>query len=288
MLISKLRDYATFIKLRLSSLVVFSAVICYFFATRETNYIVLINLIIGGFLITGASNGINQILEIKTDSLMNRTSGRPLPTGKIPLTEAIFIAVVTGISGIFLLWFFVNPLSGVLGTLALLLYTLAYTPLKKITPFSVFVGAFPGAIPSMLGCVAATTGDGKITLVAWLMFAVQFMWQFPHFWAIGWVLDEDYKRGGFNMLPSPGGRDKGSAFQCLVYSVSLIPISLLPVFFGFSGTISAFLVSICGILFALQAFRLYKTCEDKDASKLMFASFIYLPVVQLSYLIDKV
>jgi protoheme IX farnesyltransferase len=192
-----------------------------------------------------------------------------------------------GIVGILVLWIFVNPLSGILGTLALILYTAVYTPLKQITPFAVFVGAFPGAIPPLLGHVASTSGFGEIQFQAWVLFAVQFMWQFPHFWAIAWVLDEDYKKAGFRMLPSLGGRDKSSAFQVLVYTLFLLPISLFPVLFGMSGSISAVVISICGILFSLQAYKLYQDLTIESARKLMFGSFIYLPVVQLAVMIGK-
>jgi protoheme IX farnesyltransferase len=180
-----------------------------------------------------------------------------------------------------------NPLSGILGTLALILYTVVYTPLKRITPFAVFVGAFPGAIPPLLGHVASTSGFGEIKFEAWILFAVQFMWQFPHFWAIAWVMDDDYKKAGFRMLPSLGGRDKSSAFQILVYTLFLLPISLFPVLFGMSGIVSAIIISICGMLFTFQAYKLYMDLTIESARKLMFGSFIYLPVVQMAVMIGK-
>ena len=180
-----------------------------------------------------------------------------------------------------------NPLSGILGMLALILYTVVYTPLKRVTPFAVFVGAFPGAIPPMLGYVASTSGFGEITFEAWILFVVQFMWQFPHFWAIAWVSHDDYTRAGFRMLPSLGGRDKSSAFQILVYTLFLLPISLFPVLFGMSGIVSAIIICICGAFFTYQAYTLYKECTVEAARKLMFGSFIYLPVVQLAVMIGK-
>lgn len=283
----KIRDYSEFMKLRLASLVVASSTICYILASESIEYSVLLSLIIGGFLLTGSSNGFNEIIERDLDALMSRTESRPLPTKRMGLVEATIIASLAGVVGIGILGYFVNPMSGLLGALALILYVAAYTPLKKITPFSVFVGAFPGSIPTMIGCVAATEGFGQITLLAWLMFAVQFVWQFPHFWAIAWRLDDDYRKAGFKMLPSPMGRDKASAFQVLVYTLTLIPISLLPVFFEITGNISLVIAVIMGSIFTWQAYRLYSDLSTEAATKLMFGSFIYLPVVQLAYMFDK-
>jgi len=284
--VGKMADYVMFVKLRLTTLVVMSAAICFLLASDEVDYAKLGFLILGGFLVTASSNGFNQISERHLDKLMSRTANRPLPTGRMSLTEAYTLATLTGLLGIALLWFFLNPLSGLLGTLALFLYVVVYTPLKQKTPFAVFVGAFPGAIPPLLGWIAATNNITSIE--PWILFAVQFMWQFPHFWAIAWVLDEDYKKAGFRMLPSAGGRDKASAFQVLVYTLFLVPISLTPIFFGISGSISAVIISLCGILFSLQAIHLFRTCSLKAAQQLMFGSFAYLPLVQLALLFDKV
>lgn len=285
---SKMTDYAQFIKLRLASLVVFSAVIGYFIGVHqlnvEANWIQLTALILGGFLVTGSSNGFNQIIERDLDKLMTRTQNRPLPTGRMSLKEAWIIATVTGIAGIAILFFYTNILSGILGASALILYTLVYTPTKRVTPFATFVGAFPGAIPPMLGCVAASEGFGSIGMAAILLFAIQFMWQFPHFWAIAWVSHEDYKKAGFHLLPSPGGRDKASAFQVVVYTIVLIPVSLFPLLFNMCGLIGSGIILVCGVLFLLQALKLYRDCEVKSAQKLMFGSFIYLPAVQLALL----
>jgi protoheme IX farnesyltransferase len=274
-------------KLRLASLVVISSTICYILASESIEYSVLLALIIGGFLLTGSSNGFNEIIERDLDALMSRTESRPLPAKRMGLVEATIIASLAGVIGIGILGYFVNPMSGLLGALAILLYVAAYTPLKRITPFSVFIGAFPGSIPTMIGCVAATEGFGQITFLAWLMFAVQFVWQFPHFWAIAWRLDDDYRKAGFKMLPSPMGRDKASAFQVLVYTLTLIPISLLPVFFEITGNISLVIAVIMGSIFTWQAYRLYSDLSAEAATKLMFGSFIYLPVVQLAYMFDK-
>ena len=287
-LVSKIRDYAAFIKLRLATLVVFSAVISYLIGSKESanfEWAKLLWLMLGGFLVTGSSNGFNQIIERDLDKLMTRTANRPLPQQRMSLMEAMLLAVITGIAGIFILSFFVNPLSGILGTLALILYTVVYTPLKRKTPFAVFVGAFPGAIPPLLGYVASTQGFGEITFHGWLLFFTQFLWQFPHFWAIAWVMDDDYKKAGFHMLPSAGGRDKSSAFQTLVYTLFLIPVSLSTVFFKLSGPYSAIIILLCGIVFAWQSYKLYKENTVEAARKLMFGSFFYLPIVQLAVLL---
>ncbi|MGQ0829243.1 MAG: heme o synthase [Bacteroidota bacterium] len=288
---NKISDYVQFIKLRLASLVLLSAAIGFVVGSHsnglEVNWTKMLMLIIGGFLVTCSSNGFNQIIEKDLDKLMDRTQNRPLPQERMTINESFVLAGLMGIAGVAILLFFMNPLSGILGTIALILYTVVYTPLKRITPFAVFVGAFPGAIPPLLGAVAATEGFGSIQLPAWILFAGQFMWQFPHFWAIAWVLDEDYKKAGFNMLPSLGGRDKSSAFQILVYTLFLYPISLLPVLFGMSGTVSVIIISICSVFFIWQAYTLYKECTVEAARRLMFGSFIYLPLVQLAVMFGK-
>ncbi len=282
MFLSKLKDYAAFSKLRLASLVVFSALCGYLMAADITDWKNLVLLLIGGFMVTGSSNGFNQIIEREPDKIMKRTQNRPLPQGRMTAREALIVASIMGLLGICMLYF-INPLSALLGAIALILYTAVYTPLKKETPFAVFVGAFPGAVPPMLGYIAFT---GSLDLEAWILFAIQFMWQFPHFWAIAWKLDDDYKLAGFKMLPS-GNRDKSSAYLILVYTLMLIPVSLLPLVFGISGYISAGIILLAGIAFLILAVRLFNSLSPLDASRLMFASFIYLPVVQVAMLIDK-
>jgi len=285
--VRKAKDYAEFIKLRLAALVVLSSSICYGLAAEHFDWPTLVVLVVGGFLLTGASNGLNEVMERDLDALMDRTRNRPLPQSRMSVTEGLVVASLAGVAGIGSLWLFINPMSGILGAIALILYVAAYTPLKQMTPFAVFVGAFPGSIPPMLGCVAATDGFGQITFLALLMFAVQFLWQFPHFWAIAWRLDADYKKAGFKMLPSPEGRVKASAFQILVYTIGLVPVSLLPTYFGFTGNFSAGVAVVCGAVFVFQAIKLYQSLSADDAKRLMFGSFIYLPVVQLAYLIDR-
>jgi protoheme IX farnesyltransferase len=284
----KIKDYSEFLKLRLASLVVLSSVICYALATDDFNLYTTAALVIGGTLLTGASNGFNEIIERDLDALMERTKNRPLPATTMSVTEAWVVAGLFGALGVGILWVLINPMCGILGLVAMFLYAVIYTPLKQKTPFAVFVGAFPGSIPPMLGCVAATEGFGQITLLSLLMFSVQFIWQFPHFWAIAWRVHDDYLKAGFKMLPSAGGRDKGTAFQIVVYTLGLIPVSLLPTFFGYTGFISAGIAAIAGIIFTKQAIDLYRSLSSEDAKKLMFGSFVYLPVVQLAYLIDKI
>jgi len=282
---ARLKDYSLLSKLRLSSLVVFSAAIGFVIGTRgEFVFSQLCWLILGGFLVTGSSNAFNQIIERDLDRLMDRTKNRPLPAGRMSVVEAMVAAVLMGVAGILILWIFMNPLCGLLSALSLLIYTLIYTPLKRITPFSVFVGAIPGAFPPLLGYVAATNVIGMEAL---LLYFLQFIWQFPHFWAIAWVMDDDYKKAGFKMLPSSGGRDRNSAFQTMAYTLSLVPLALLLHFFGQFSLWSTALVATTGIFFAGPSFMLYRHLDIPSAKKLMYASFIYLPVVQLILMVDK-
>ena len=282
---SKISDIVQFTKFRLASLVVLSAALCYLFGADEINYSSLTMLIIGGFFVTAASNGFNQIIEKDLDKLMNRTSKRPLPDGRMSLTDAYIISITFGVVGLAILYIWLGLACFLLGLFALASYTFIYTPLKQKTPFAVFVGAFPGAIPPLLGYVAAT---GSFDIAAWLVFGIQFLWQFPHFWAIAWVLDDDYKKAGFKMLPSKEGRDKNSAFQIMVYTFSLIPIVLLPYYFHLTGITSTILNIIFGILFSYQSVKLYQDCSLKSAKNLMFGSFAYLPLVQLAMYVDKI
>ena len=280
---ARLYDYALLTKFKLSSLVVFSAAMGFMTAPGPLDISRLMLLIIGGFLVTGASNGLNQVIERDLDKLMNRTSNRPLPDHRLSINEALFLCIAAGIIGVFILTYSLNFASGVLGLFALLSYTLVYTPLKRKTSFSVFAGAIPGAIPPLLGWVAAT---GRFGIEAWVLFAIQFIWQFPHFWAIAWVLDDDYKRAGFIMLPT-GQRDKGTALQTFIYSLSLLPIGFMPFLFGLSGWISVAVIAITTLYFAYTAYQLFVDQAITSARRLMFASFIYLPVVQLIIVLDK-
>lgn len=265
-------------------MVVISSALGYYIGLQSFNLLAFVSLLVGGFLVTGSSNAMNQIIEREYDALMKRTAGRPLPTGKIGVQGAWVISAISGILGLFLLYFMVNPLTGILAGLSLFIYVVLYTPLKRISGFSVFVGAFPGAIPPMLGWVAAT---GTFGLEAGLLFAIQFMWQFPHFWAIAWIGHEDYSKAGFKMLPTASGKSEHTAFIILLYSLMLIPVSMSPLVFGLCSIWTAIFVGLCGVLFAVPAFKLYMSSEDKQAKTLMFASFLYLPLVLLAFFIDK-
>lgn len=280
---SKVKDYVLLLKLRLAFLVVLSAVSGYLFLGGAIN-INFAYLIIGGFLITGASNGFNQIIEKDLDKLMARTANRPIPSGRMSVNEAFIVSAISAIVGTILL-FQINYFSGILGILAFAMYVFLYTPMKRITPWAVFVGAFPGAIPPLLGVVAVT---GTFDLTAGTIFFIQFIWQFPHFWAIAWVLDDDYAKAGFSLLPSKKRKNKTSAFQILLYTLFMVPVSLLPWVFGWTSDVTAFVASAAGAWFFLKAYQLYYHLDDKSAKKLMFASFIYLPIIQFLYVFDKI
>lgn len=272
-----------FAKIRLSLLVVFSAMIGYLAAGTEFRWFELVAVCLGGMLITASSNGINQVMEKEQDRQMSRTSQRPLPKENMTVQEGIVLSVVLGLGGLALLWFGTNPFCTMMSLGALVLYSFVYTPLKKVTSLAVFVGAFPGALPPLLGWVAAT---GEISYEALLIFAIQFMWQFPHFWAIAWRLDDDYKKAGYIMLPFSNGRSKANAFQILLYTLMMVPVSMFPLAFGYINWISSATIILLTILFCIPAVMLYRTLDIKWATQLMFSSFIYLPVVQLLILFN--
>ena len=281
-----LNDFLQLSKIRLTTSVVFSAIAGYFIAGGMLKSLDLIALILGGFLVVSASNGFNQIIEKDLDKLMKRTEDRPLPQQRITTFQAMLLSLAMGLAGVYFL-FSINFYSGFFGSLSVLLYVLAYTPLKRISSFSVFVGAFPGAIPFMLGWIAVTN---HFAIEAGILFAIQFIWQFPHFWAIAWVSDDDYTKAGFKMLP--GNKGKSTAFKAFMYTMFLIPLSVLP-FFKFTGklelsSIACLLTLILGLWFMTKSIYLFKTLSNEDAKKLMFSSFIYLPLLQLIYVIDKI
>uniref|UniRef100_UPI004047BCC6 heme o synthase n=1 Tax=Algoriphagus sp. TaxID=1872435 RepID=UPI004047BCC6 len=283
---SRVSAYYDLIKFRLSALVTFSAVFGYILGDRgiDFGWSGFVGLVLGGFFISGASGAANEIMERDLDKLMKRTQNRPLPLQLISLQEAYWFTGIVALMGITLLWIFTNPLTTGLGVLSMLLYVFAYTPLKRVGPIAVFVGAIPGAMPPLLGWTAAT---GEITHQALIIFGIQFIWQFPHFWAIAWVSDEDYKRAGFKLLPSGGGQDLNTAIQIMIYTLFLLPLGLLPSYFGLVGLNSGIVATVCGVLFLAQTFSLMRDCSRKSALKIMFGSFIYLPVVQIAYLLDK-
>jgi protoheme IX farnesyltransferase len=281
----KVQDYQQLIKTRLTALVVFSAAVTYATAAKGAiNWMDLTILSIAGFLVVAASNGLNQIIEKNYDILMIRTADRPVATNRMSVNEAAIASLLMGIVGVVLMAMYLNPLTGLLALASLISYAFIYTPLKRVSPVSVFVGAFPGALPVLIGWTAFS---GQITSEALILFGVQFIWQFPHFWSIAWILDEDYKRAGFKMLPSYG-KHKNTALQNLAFTLLLIPIGFLPTQEGFTGIVSGIIAMGAGLTMTYFAFRLYKTCDNKDARRLMFASFLYLPLVQIAYLIDKI
>ena len=280
---SQFKIYLIFTKFRLSFLVILSALSGYLFA-GGTDLLEIFYLLLGGTLVTAASNGANQIWERDLDSLMKRTENRPLPRGWMSLKEAYLICIFSLIIGTILL-LLINWQSAALGFLAFITYVFIYTPMKRVSPWAVLVGAFPGAIPPFLGAIAATDHFG---FLPGILFFVQFTWQFPHFWAIAWVLYDDYKLAGFSLLPSKSGRSKASAFQIMAYSLALIPFSLVPWLLGWTGTLTLYVASGLGILFFLYAYKLFVNCETADARKLMFASFVYLPIIQFIYVFDRV
>ena len=282
---TKIIDYAIFFKLRLSSLVLFSAFAGYVLAADTIIWAQLGFLMLGGFLVTASSNGFNQVIEKDLDKLMERTKDRPVATGRMSVMEGIMVAFIAGSIGLFILFYFLNPLTGFLGLLALVLYVGVYTPLKRISSVAVFVGAIPGALPPMLGWVAAT---GTFGMEAGLLFAVQFFWQFPHFWAIAWKCDEDYRKAGFHLLPSREGKGASSAFQIMIYALVLIPISLTPLMFNISGYMAAGVALVAGIWFLSATVKLFRSRSDKDATRVMFISFAYLPIVFIAFIIDKI
>ena len=248
----RLAAYSDLIKFRLSALVTFSAVFGYILGDRGVfGWPAFIGLTLGGFLISGASGAANEIMERDLDKLMKRTQNRPLPLQLISLQEAYWFTGFVALLGISLLWIFTNPLTTFLGVLSMLLYVFAYTPLKRVGPIAVFVGAIPGAMPPLLGWTAAT---GSITYEALIIFGIQFVWQFPHFWAIAWVSDEDYKRAGFKLLPSGGGQDLNTAIQIMIYTLFLLPLGLLPSYFGLVGLNSGIVATVCG-LFSKVSFK---------------------------------
>lgn len=281
-----LSDLKQLTKVGLSLSVVFSSVAGYLLAVDVINYTTLLLLALGGFFMVGASNAFNQIIERDTDALMLRTKNRPLPTGRMSVNFAMTIAVLFTISGLSILYS-INPKTALFGAISIFLYTSVYTPLKSVTPLTVFVGAIPGAIPFMLGWVAATNQFG---IEAGLLFMIQFFWQFPHFWAIGWLQFEEYKKAGFNMLPM-NTKDKSAVKQIIFYTVIMIFVSIVPVL-KLSGEfyiypLTAVIVALLGVVMLYYGLKLHKSQQNTDARKLMLASVLYITVVQIVYVVDK-
>ena len=272
-------------KFRLSALVSFSAVFGFLLASNEADLFKIVILFISGYLVSASSVINNQILEKKFDKLMDRTKNRPLPMGKISSKKSILISIIFMLVGLTFMGYFLNIYAAVISFLSLLLYSFIYTPLKRVGPIAVFVGAIPGALPPLIGWVANTN---SISLEAVIIFSIQFIWQFPHFWAIAWLYDDDYKKVGFKLLPSNGKKNLNTAINIMTYTLFLIPLGLLPTIFGITGIISGTIAVVCAILFLIQTIKLIKDYSRNSALRVMFGSFIYLPIVQISYIVDKI
>jgi protoheme IX farnesyltransferase len=288
-------DFSKLIKLRLTFLVTFSASISFIIAAKAngndtwgalysaTMWINWGKLVIGGFLVTSAANCFNEVIEVDLDKLMKRTMDRPMPAGRMTTGQGLVLGLGMGIAGTYLLGS-LNILTGLLSVFSILLYAFAYTPLKRKSPIAVFVGAIPGALPALIGYVAGQP-HGQIDKIALILFSIQFIWQFVHFWAIAWVLDDDYKLAGFRLLPT-GKRDRASAVITFIFAIIMVPVSLLPTFYGYGGYYVGGVSLAMSLLFLYQAFGLLRTLQIEAARKLMFGSFYYLPIVQLMFLFD--
>jgi protoheme IX farnesyltransferase len=283
---NKLKDYLQLMKPSLSIMVVFSSVICYLLAPTvvEYDWIMILLLFIGGMLVTGSANTINQIVERETDAIMKRTASRPVASGRMSVEEGWAFAVITGLVGVFILGYYFNWLSAGLAAFSLFLYAFVYTPLKRVNAIAVLVGAFPGALPCLIGWAA---GEDKLSAGGWVLFAIQFLWQFPHFWAIAWVAHNDYSSAGFKLLPSDKGPTKWTALQTVIYALLLLPVCAVPYLMGMTGSLSLIIVSLTNIFLLIQCIRLYREHNSKAARRVMFSSYLHLPVVFLALLSDK-
>ncbi|MBC7695538.1 MAG: protoheme IX farnesyltransferase [Burkholderiales bacterium] len=294
-LAAKVKDYFQLIKFTLSFMVVFSTVVSFLIAPNELHYvrskvISVLLLFVGGMFITGSANAINQVWEKDTDALMKRTAKRPVASGRMSANEATIFAIITGLLGIFILAYWFNVVSALVGLFSLLLYGFVYTPLKKVNSVAVLVGAVPGALPCLIGWVAAT---GEFSIGGWVLFGIQFLWQFPHFWAIAWLAHEDYSTAGFKLLPGDKGPTKFTALQCIIYSAMMIPFGLLPYFTGIvdtgtRGLITTGILFICNMWMVYVSILLFISMELKSARKVMFSSYFYLMIVLLALFVGRV
>ncbi len=287
---AKLRDYAQMMKPNLSFMIAFSSIIGYLYAPGiPFIWKDVLALFVGGMLVTNASNIINQIIERYSDRMMKRTRTRPLPDGRMGTTEAWTLTLVSAIAGIALLSAYFNPLTGILSFISLLLYGFAYTPMKKIHSIATFIGAIPGALPPLIGWVAATNSFmGVENMGGWVLFAIQFLWQFPHFWAIAWLGYEDYLKAGIMMLPSSRGKTNFTGLQCMFYSLPLIPLAMLPYAMKMTGAAGTWVAVLVGIFYFVMSLRFYSKNDKSSAKGLLYASFLYLPAVLLALLIDRI
>jgi protoheme IX farnesyltransferase len=282
----KVRDYGELVKFKLSLTVVYSAIMAYLIAaTGDVNWLEVLILSLGGFCVAGAANALNQVLERDFDKLMKRTANRPLATGRMTVSDAVLAAGILSIIGLMLLATF-NPWASFFGVIALLSYAFLYTPMKRISPSAIAVGALPGALPMLIGCVAF---QGELTSLALSLFMLQFFWQFPHFGAISWLGFEDYQKAGFKFVVDKDGKqDRNIGLQAVVYSLCLIPVGLMPYFTAVTGVVSGVVVSILALAYAWFGWNLYRKNDRKAALQLMFFSFFYLPLVLTALWIDKI
>ena len=289
-LASKVKDYFQLIKFTLSFMVVFSTVVSFLIAPNEQFYvrnkiISVLLLFVAGMLITGSANAINQILEKKSDSLMKRTAKRPVASGRMSINEAAVFAAIAGGLGILIMWKYFNFQSAMVSLFSLFLYGFIYTPLKKVNSISVLVGAIPGALPCLIGWVAATD---DFSTGGWVLFAIQFLWQFPHFWAIAWLAHKDYESAGFKLLPADKGPTKFTAVQSIIYSTLMIPVGFLPSVTGIGGTVSMFILLGCNLWMVYVSVLLFIRMDSKSARRVMFSSYFYLMIVLLALFADRV
>ncbi|MBL0267978.1 MAG: protoheme IX farnesyltransferase [Chitinophagaceae bacterium] len=291
----KIKDYLLLIKPSLSIMVVFSSIMSFALTKGSENYVdfwrMILLLFAGGMLVTGSANAINQVVEKDTDAQMKRTAKRPVASGRMSVTEGWIFSIVTGAAGVFILGYFFNWLAAGLAAFSLFLYAFIYTPLKKVNSIAVLAGAVPGALPCLIGWAA---GDNALTLGGWILFAFQFFWQFPHFWAIAWVAHRDYSSVGFKLLPAEEGPTKFTALQTVLYSLLLVPVTLAPYYTGIctyedtAGLISLGLVLLANAFMIMRCMVLYKKMDVGSARKVMFGSYLYLPVVMLAWLLSKI
>lgn len=287
--VSRIKDYKELMKFTLSITVVFSSVISYLLVPGiRFNLKMVLLLTLGGLMVTGAANAINQIMEKDTDALMKRTANRPIPSGRMPVSEAWAFSVICGAGGIFIMGYFFNLQAALISALSLFIYSFVYTPLKKVSAISVLIGAFPGAFPCLIGWAAAyQEGQDFSWTGGWILFAIQFFWQFPHFWAIAWVAHGDYTKAGFKLLPNQNEPTRNTALQAIGYAAIMIPVGFMPYFFKMSGAISLIIILAANVGMIWQCFRLYKEMNVKAARRVMFSSYIYLPIVLIALYADK-
>ncbi|MFL3022572.1 MAG: heme o synthase [Cytophagales bacterium] len=285
MIIENIKIFFELSKFRLSLLVSLSSVFGFLISSKSVDINEVFILLIAGYLVSSSSVINNQIFERDLDKLMERTKKRPIPTDRVSIKKSILISFTSMIVGLSLISYYLNIYAALLSLISLILYSFVYTPMKKIGPIAVFIGAIPGALPPLIGWVAST---GQITLEAIIIFSIQFIWQFPHFWAIAWMYDDDYRKAGFKLLPNNGEKNMKTAVNIMIYTLFLIPLGLLPTIFGITGIISGTVAVLLAIIFLAQTFKLINDYSRDSALKVMFSSFIYLPIVQISYVLDKI